>query len=231
MYKKHPVLGYWVSEDGFLMRKKGCGELKSYKSKHGYLFISDATNKTSYSVHRIVYEAFYGKIAHGLQVNHINGIKVDNRLRNLELVTPSENIRHAVRIGLKPGSPSESNSMAKLKNHEYYQIIFEIMSGETNDAIAKKWSLHSRYVSLIRGKKRLLTVWQEFESKNGVKPIPRSGGDSNFTLNERLAVLSDLPKLSNKQIAEKYGIEASIISRVRSKKTWRNVWSVFQGKV
>ena len=44
-----------------------------------------------YYVHRLVYEAFNGPIPEGLQVNHINEIKTDNRLENLNLLTPKEN--------------------------------------------------------------------------------------------------------------------------------------------
>ena len=42
-------------------------------------------------VHRLVWEAFNGTIPEGLQVNHINEIKTDNRLENLNLMTPKEN--------------------------------------------------------------------------------------------------------------------------------------------
>ena len=44
-----------------------------------------------YKVHRLVWEAFNGSIPEGLQVNHINEIKTDNRLENLNLMTPKEN--------------------------------------------------------------------------------------------------------------------------------------------
>jgi len=46
-------------------------------------------------IHRLVYEAFKGEIPKGLEINHINGIKNDNRLINLELVTHSQNIQHS----------------------------------------------------------------------------------------------------------------------------------------
>jgi transcriptional regulator CtsR len=51
-------------------------------------------------VHRIIWESVYGPIPEGMQINHINGVKDDNRIANLELVTPSENTKHAYRLGL-----------------------------------------------------------------------------------------------------------------------------------
>lgn len=52
-------------------------------------------------VHRLVMQAFVGPGAYGEQVNHINGDKCDNRLENLEWVTPAENTRHAFALGLR----------------------------------------------------------------------------------------------------------------------------------
>ena len=50
-----------------------------------------------YYVHRLVYETFNGQIPEGLQVNHINEIKTDNRLSNLNLMTLKENLNYGTR--------------------------------------------------------------------------------------------------------------------------------------
>ena len=65
----------------------------------GYIQAQSSTH-TPISVHRLVWEAVHGPIPIGMQINHINGIKKDNRIINLELVTGSENVTHAYRIGL-----------------------------------------------------------------------------------------------------------------------------------
>jgi hypothetical protein len=51
--------------------------------------------------HRMIWESVHGPIPDGMQINHINGVKTDNRLANLELATPSENLLHAYRLGLR----------------------------------------------------------------------------------------------------------------------------------
>ena len=51
-----------------------------------------------YMVHRLVWEAFNGSIPEGLQVNHINEVKTDNRLSNFNLMTPKENINYGTGI-------------------------------------------------------------------------------------------------------------------------------------
>jgi hypothetical protein len=53
------------------------------------------------NVHRVVYRAFHGPIPEGLVINHLNGIKTDNRINNLEACTEAENAKHAVSTGLK----------------------------------------------------------------------------------------------------------------------------------
>lgn len=51
-----------------------------------------------YMVHRLVWLVFNGQIPENMQVNHINEIKSDNRLSNLNLMTPKENINYGTGI-------------------------------------------------------------------------------------------------------------------------------------
>ena len=50
-------------------------------------------------VHRLVVAAFIGPIGPGMQVDHRNGVRTDNRVENLEVVTPLENIRRSIERG------------------------------------------------------------------------------------------------------------------------------------
>jgi len=61
-----------------------------------FLFCSNAKYK-HYAVHRAVWEAFNGPIPEGMEINHKNLDRCDNRLENLEILTREENIHHAMK--------------------------------------------------------------------------------------------------------------------------------------
>ena len=79
-------------------------------------------NRKLHRVHRLVAEHFIPNPENKPQVNHKNGIKMDNRVENLEWVTPSENCLHAVRNGLRRYDTGHKHPMAKLTSEQAEQI-------------------------------------------------------------------------------------------------------------
>lgn len=76
--------------------------MKPSKNPKGYLITNimmpDGSIK-GISIHGAVAKSFLGdQTIYGLEVNHIDGNKENNRLDNLEWVTRSENIKHSVDV-------------------------------------------------------------------------------------------------------------------------------------
>ena len=73
--------------------------LKTARDRYGYYQVGLCKNsiEKKYLVHRLVWIAFNGIIPEGLQVNHINEVKTDNRLSNLNLMTAKENLNYGTR--------------------------------------------------------------------------------------------------------------------------------------
>lgn len=98
--------------------------LKLVKSKrYGYLNVTLCNaNKIGKQkrIHQIVVEAFIGDVKIGYQINHIDGNKENNKLCNLEIITASENIKHAYKTGLI-GS-NEDHPRAKFSNEKIIEM-------------------------------------------------------------------------------------------------------------
>ena len=104
-----PVKGfskYEVSNEGNIRNKKTGRILKQQIGTHGYNVLTLRKNKVPVTarVHRIVADSFYDGDHDELDVNHIDGNKLNNHISNLEFCTRKENIRHAFDTGLKHGS-------------------------------------------------------------------------------------------------------------------------------
>lgn len=95
--------------------------------------------------HRLVAAAFHGLPNKGLECNHINGDKLDNRPGNLEWVTKSENVLHAFRLGLRvppcAGSPGEKNGRAKLTELQVRSFLTRNHNGESAYSLSRVFGI------------------------------------------------------------------------------------------
>ena len=88
------------------------GRNKALRNWGGYprVYLTKENTGNTFSVHRLVAKTFIPNPENKAQVNHINGIKHDNRVENLEWCTPKENMQHALSTGLKGRGETFTNS-------------------------------------------------------------------------------------------------------------------------
>ena len=96
VYKVHPVYNLYASDgNGNIIHLVKQVPSIGQKHKSGYLMCvvrkHGQNGQKGYMVHRFVYECFNGIIPDGKVINHVNNIKDDNRLCNLQLTTHQEN--------------------------------------------------------------------------------------------------------------------------------------------
>lgn len=87
-----------ISSNGVIINKFTNSKVKDRISKDGYLNVCLYYNKKAHHkcVHRLVAETFIEKDKDvKLEVNHIDGNKLNNNIDNLEWITHKENINHA----------------------------------------------------------------------------------------------------------------------------------------
>ena len=86
--------------------------------------------------HRVIWAFYYGRenLDPELQINHKNGIKNDNRVENLELVTPSANMKHAYLTGLNIPRIGEENPDSRLTERQVLMIKVLLNSGGFEDS-------------------------------------------------------------------------------------------------
>ena len=122
-FYKHDVFdNYAASKDGDVINLKNKKIMKMFKNYSGYLRFKIYNEKLekplNYSQHRFVYEVFKGKIFPNFEIDHINEIKSDNRIKNLQLLTHQQNIEKSknkpiISINLKTGEKRRFDSIKK----------------------------------------------------------------------------------------------------------------------
>ena len=139
---------YEVSSDGEVRNMFG-KVLKPWLSSRGYPALKLWKNKKYFHcyVHTLVIESFVGIRPEGLEVNHINGIKSDNRVSNLEWISSSENHKHAYNIGIHVAPHGSRHYRSKLNEKKVREIR---KSDESCKSLAVKFKVSACTISQVK---------------------------------------------------------------------------------
>lgn len=159
---------YFLDEQGNIYSQKSGKKISTHLDKDGYekvRFVCSDNKRHTFSVHRLMLENFCPRNdMEELQVNHIDGDKLNNCLSNLEWCTCKENIDHAIRHHLCANQKGEYNNSAKLSEAQVLQIIKMLQSKKFSGAeIDRYFGLCKDYSNSIRRKERWNYLTQDID--------------------------------------------------------------------
>ena len=149
-FYKHPVFtNYAASKDGDVINVKTKKIMTMSKNNCGYLYFNIYNKKLKkskpHAQHRFVYEVFKETIPSYLEIDHINNLKTDNRIKNLQLLTHKQNIgksknKPIISINIATGEKKRFDSIKKasIKLNIFDTNITAICKNKNKTATSKK---------------------------------------------------------------------------------------------
>lgn len=148
---------YYVNDNGTVYSEYSDKILSYQLDKYGYAkvqMMSIDGKRHRYSVHRLILENFCPvENMDKLQVNHIDGNKLNNKLENLEWCTCSENNTHKYRTGLAT-QKGQYNNASHLTEEDVKEIINLLLTRKyTYKQIGDKFGVSDECIGAIKRKR------------------------------------------------------------------------------
>lgn len=149
---------YCVTEDGRVWSERSKKFVGGYRARDGYVFavLMRKYHRWYVGVHRLVALAFIGNPGAGLEINHKNGVRDDNRIENLEWVTHIQNCKPDRALNLIASRPrGEKNGSAKYTDDQINEVRVLKAAGYSQTEISAQTGISQQHVSnVLSGKKR-----------------------------------------------------------------------------
>lgn len=132
--------------------------LSPWPGHNGYLYVSQQRGgvRSKHLVHRLVAHAFVPGYFAGATVNHIDGVKRNNKASNLEWVSLSRNTSLQWETGLID-IRGQKHPAAKLTDQQTADILRRAEAGERTMALAREYGVSGSLICKIkRGAKKVL---------------------------------------------------------------------------
>lgn len=153
-----------IHKNGHRATHAGRVLIEMIQSGKGYKRVNLYRNKrmSQHGVHCLVALAFLGP-PNGMYVNHIDFDVTNNRLSNLEYVTPAGNTQHSAKHGRLKAHHGEMNPMARLSIADIERIAERIRSFDSDKEIASDYGVTRGEISAIRRGK----IWKHVTGFDG----------------------------------------------------------------
>lgn len=233
--RKILFIDYIISYGGIILRKtepkeKGGNSyigkrMKSFLNRDkGYLVINLCLKEKQYvsiRIHRILWETWVDRIPDGFEMNHKDGIKIHNNLKNLEVVTPKENMQHAKELGL---NWTEEHRKAMSKVHKGKKLSEEQIKKLIEVNKGRKFSEeHKRKISESnkgknKGKKHSIETRKKMsEAKSGEK---HHGARLTKKSVRKIRYLYYCKKWEQQEIAYKFKVSIGCVNSIAQGYNW-----------
>lgn len=221
--------GYYAVSDRGRIKRVAAGQgaipgkiLTCWPHRNGYRMVTLSVDGVRFSptVHSLVAKAFLGNRETNQQVNHKNGDKTDNRVTNLEWMTPLENTRHAwdeLGIDLR----GENSATSKLTEDEVQQIRCLYGTGNcSQSALARQYSVSVQQVSNILHRKSWAHLPELPEEKqfDGFFATRLTPSDV-----QQIRTLYASGDYTMEQVGAMFGIDSSHVCRIVHRQIWKDV--------
>lgn len=150
LFDYNPETGVFTWCEDRCKGKIKAGSIAGSISFYGYVVIG--VNGTNYPAHRLAWVYMYGSIPKDLQIDHISGVKNDNRLSNLRLANSAEQGQNRnINSNNTSGYPGVSWSKVrnkwlasiKLNRKVLYIGVFDTPEAANDARILRKAELHT----------------------------------------------------------------------------------------
>lgn len=165
------ITNYSVSENGEV-RNDERNTLLKQQSDNEYKVVSIALGNgvaKRKRVHRLVAQAFIPNPENKPYVNHIDGVRTNNNVKNLEWVTPAENAKHAHDNGLV--GTQKKRPVRQYNLNGELMMVFE----SATEAGRQCGCEHSKIIEVCRGNRRTAGNYQwRYDDSNieQLSPVP-----------------------------------------------------------
>lgn len=214
---------YKISSSGLIFNKKNKTLLKykTLSSGHNQVTLYKNGKSKSYYVDRLVLRCFTNfNVDDPCEIIHLDGNNANDDINNLKLVNV-----------LKKKTSEKKSLCKKIDETQLLEIIQKLKSGQSSRMISEDYPLSYRTIEKInKGESWREITWDLVDSypiRKKIKLSKRNGSNSHLSklTEEKVKEIKKLIKrrISNQDIARKFGVSESSISKIKSGENWAHV--------